>query len=61
MNNDSLDVSNKDRRISVAVLFVSVLLLFFFTGCVANDVNAMPWAAPDPNDGSINFPGMMAP
>lgn len=44
------------RPLAPLVLFVTLLALAF-AGCVANDENAMPWAAPDPRDGSINLPG----
>lgn len=39
------------------VLFAFALLAIAMEGCVANDANAMPWAAPDPNESSINLPG----
>jgi len=48
-------------RIPAPVLFA---LAFFaaalFSGCVANDMNEMPWAAPDPNEASINLPGQFS-
>lgn len=47
----------RDRHFTVAVLFVLTIALAFFAGCVANDDNAMPWAAPEPGDYNIRFPG----
>ncbi len=41
----------------MAVFFVLGFIITVFSGCVANDQNLMPWAAPDPNDGSVNLPG----
>ena len=52
-------LNRKDRRIVAAAFFVFAILSLLFTGCVANDDNAMPWAAPDPRDGSITLPGYL--
>lgn len=38
-------------------LFACAAFAALLQGCVANDENAMPWAAPDPNEASVNLPG----
>lgn len=40
-----------------AAVPLALALLLALAGCVANDDNAMPWAAPDPNESSVNLPG----
>ncbi|MBR0057046.1 MAG: hypothetical protein IJP66_06925 [Kiritimatiellae bacterium] len=47
-------------RAPLALLPLALLALALLGGCVANDENAMPWAAPDPNESSINLPGSYA-
>lgn len=42
---------------SAALWALAAFALMLLSGCVANDANAMPWAAPDPNESSINLPG----
>ena len=44
-------------RLAAPFVLLLAMLALTFAGCVANDENAMPWAAPDPRDGSINLPG----
>lgn len=39
-------------------LALAAFMLLALAGCVANDDNAMPWAAPDPNEASVNLPFM---
>lgn len=41
---------------AVAFLF-AMMAAMLLPGCVANDLNAMPWATPDPGEGSVNLPG----
>ncbi len=48
---------SRNRSLLVAVLSVCALLALAFAGCVANDENAMPWAAPNPSEGAIRLPG----
>lgn len=53
-----MDGKPKDSSATAAALCaLATLALALFAGCVANDANAMPWAAPDPNESSINLPG----
>lgn len=52
-------LNGKSRRTLAAAFLVFAVLTIVFTGCVANDDNAMPWATPDPSEGSINLPGYM--
>ncbi len=47
------------RRFFAAVFFVFAFAVLFLSGCVANDDSSMPWAAPDPSDGSIALPGSL--
>lgn len=47
----------KASAIPAALCALAALALLVCAGCVANDANAMPWAAPDPNESSINLPG----
>ena len=42
---------------TAALLTLAAFMLLALAGCVANDDNAMPWAAPDPNESSVNLPG----
>ena len=42
---------------AAALLALALLALAALSGCVANDDNAMHWAAPDPNESSINLHG----
>lgn len=39
------------------LLALALLLVSMLAGCVANDDNSMPWAAPDPNESTVNLPG----
>lgn len=57
MLNQRQNVSTKGRRFIAAVFFVFAVAGILFSGCVANDENSMPWAAPEPGDGSIQLPG----
>lgn len=53
-----MDAKSKDSpAASAALCALTALALALLAGCVANDANAMPWAAPDPNESSINLPG----
>ncbi len=57
MRTDRVHSAKRNRSLLAAVLSVCALLTLVFSGCVANDVNDMPWAAPSPNDGAIRLPG----
>ena len=48
---------SRNRSLLAAVLSVCALLALALSGCVANDENAMPWAAPSPSEGAIRLPG----
>lgn len=48
------------RAAAKAALAAAILLAALLAGCVANDDNAMPWAAPDPNESTVNLPGSFA-
>lgn len=55
------EAKNGAGKFPVPVLFALALCVAAaFSGCVANDVNAMPWATPDPNEASINLPGQFS-
>ena len=48
------------RILPILALLACAAAAALLQGCVANDQNVMPWAAPDPNEASVNLPGSFA-
>ncbi len=61
MPREATDPRKGAGRIPAPVLFaIAFFAVALLSGCVANDMNEMPWAAPDPNEASINLPGQFS-